>query len=49
MLGFSKENLLDDFCELETIKLQELDVDLSEGVFHQGIASVIRYVGQKSF
>ncbi|WP_372642721.1 class I SAM-dependent methyltransferase [Ancylomarina sp.] len=45
---FSKENLLDDFSELETIKLQELDLELSEGEFHQGTASVIRYVGRKS-
>lgn len=45
---FSKENLGDDFSELETIKLQELDVELSEGEFHQGTASVIRYVGKKA-
>ncbi len=44
---FSKENVLNDFSELETIKLQELDVDLSEGAFHQGKASVIRYIGKK--
>ncbi|MCZ4696273.1 class I SAM-dependent methyltransferase [Ancylomarina euxinus] len=44
---FSKENLLDDFSELKTVKLQELDVELSEGEFHQGVASVIRYVGKK--
>ncbi|RXQ93954.1 class I SAM-dependent methyltransferase [Ancylomarina salipaludis] len=44
---FSKEDLLDDFSELETIKLEELDVDLSEGAFHQGEASIIRYIGQK--
>jgi len=45
---FSKDNLLDDFSELKTIKMQELDVELSEGEFHQGTASVIRYVGRKS-
>jgi len=39
--------VLNDFSELETIKLQELDVDLSEGAFHQGKASVIRYIGKK--
>ncbi len=44
---FSKENLLADFSELEIIKLEELDVELSEGEFHQGTASVIRYVGKK--
>jgi len=44
---FSKEVLLDDFSELETIKLQGLDIELSEGEFHQGVASIIRYVGKK--
>ncbi|MFT5750046.1 MAG: hypothetical protein ACI93S_001319, partial [Ancylomarina sp.] len=38
----------DDFSDLETISLQEVEVELSEGEFHQGIASVIRYVGKKS-
>ncbi len=45
---FSKENLLNDFSDLETISLQEVEVELSEGEFHQGLASVIRYVGKKS-
>jgi len=45
---FSKESLLDDFSELETMMMEELDVELSEGDFHQGMASVIRYVGKKS-
>ncbi len=45
---FSKENLLSDFSNLETISLQEVEVELSEGEFHQGLASVIRYVGKKS-
>lgn len=46
-LLFSKENLLADFSGLETISLEEMDVELSEGEFHQGKASVIRYVGKK--
>jgi 2-polyprenyl-3-methyl-5-hydroxy-6-metoxy-1,4-benzoquinol methylase len=44
---FSKENLLNDFSGLETISLQEKEIELSEGAFHQGLASVIRYVGKK--
>lgn len=44
---FSKENLLDDFSELETLKIEDLNVELNEGEYHQGIASVIRYVGKK--
>lgn len=45
---FSKDNLLDDFSDLEALKLQELEVELAEGEFHQGKASVVRYVGRKS-
>jgi len=44
---FAKDDLLDDFSELETIKLEELDVELNEGDFHKGKASVIRYIGKK--
>jgi len=44
---FSKDDLIDDFSELEMIKLEELDVDLNEGDFHKGKASVIRYIGKK--
>jgi len=44
---FTKDDLLDDFSELETIKLEELDVELNEGDFHKGKASVIRYIGKK--
>ncbi len=45
---FSKEDLLNDFSDLEAIRMEELDIELSEGEFHQGTASVIRYVGRKS-
>lgn len=45
---FSKEILLDDFSNLEVLKLEELDVELNEGEFHQGLASVIRFVGRKT-
>jgi len=45
---FSKEDLLNDFSDLEAIRMEELDIELSEGEFHQGTASVIRYVGKKS-
>jgi len=46
---YSAENLSDDFSNLETISLQEIEIELSEGVFHQGLASVVRYVGKKPF
>ena len=44
---YSTENLIEDFSDLETVSLQKVEVELSEGVFHQGLASVIRYVGKK--
>lgn len=44
---FSKEILLDDFSNLEVLKLEELDVELNEGEFHQGMASIIRFVGKR--
>jgi len=45
---FSKENLLDDFYELNMLKIEDFDIELNEGKYHQGTASVIRYVGKKS-
>jgi len=44
---FSRTDLLDDFSELEIVKIEELDVDLNEGDLHKGKASVIRYIGKK--
>ena len=44
---FSKENIFDDFSALNTIKVEDLDIELNEGEYHQGTASVIRYVGKK--
>jgi hypothetical protein len=44
---FSKEELLASFEGLETILLEIKEVMLSEGPFHQGTGSVIRYIGRK--
>ena len=44
---FSKELLLDDFSSLKCVKLTEQVVNLSEGNYHNGRASILRYVGQK--
>ncbi|MGL5262809.1 MAG: class I SAM-dependent methyltransferase [Bacteroides sp.] len=44
---YAREEIEDTFKSLELISLQELEVHLSEGVGHQGLSSVLRYVGRK--
>lgn len=44
---FDRISLLEDFGELVTLRLEELQVTLDEGSFHQGEASVICYAGRK--
>jgi SAM-dependent methyltransferase len=44
---FSKESIKSDFSEFEVIQLEEVEVDLSEGDFHNGIGKVIRFVARK--
>lgn len=44
---FSKQEIKEDFSLLSELKLEELLINLDEGPYHQGIASVIRMVGTK--
>jgi SAM-dependent methyltransferase len=44
---FSKEELLADFSNYELLLLEEVEVDLQEGKYHNGKGSVIRFVGRK--
>ena len=44
---FSKETMMRDFPDFEIIKLEEVEVELDEGIFHQGKAKVIRFIGRK--
>lgn len=44
---FSENEIESDFKSLTTIKIEETEVILNEGRFHQGPASVIRMVGTK--
>jgi len=44
---FSTEEIINDFSELMSHKITEEDVILKEGLFHNGLASVIRFTGQK--
>lgn len=45
---FSIDEIKADFPNYEIIELQEKEVELNEGVFHNGIGSVIRFVGRKT-
>jgi len=44
---FSVEELKSDFVNYEIIELVEKEIELSEGLFHNGKGSVIRFVGRK--
>ena len=44
---FSIEELRSDFANYEIIELVEKEIELSEGQFHNGKGSVIRFVGRK--
>lgn len=44
---FSIEEIQEDFSDYEVILLQEKEIELSEGLYHNGLGSVIRFVGRK--
>ncbi len=44
---FSTEELEADFTGYEVLELAEVEVELSEGLFHNGKGSVVRFVGKK--
>lgn len=44
---FSTDELRADFANYEIIELAEKEIDLSEGLFHNGRGSVIRFTGRK--
>ena len=44
---FSEEQLKKDFSELEIVKLTTEEANLSEGLYHNGLSSVIRFIGKK--
>lgn len=45
---FSIDEIKADFPNYEIIELQEKEIELNEGVFHNGTGSVIRFVGRKA-
>ncbi|HMQ49994.1 MAG TPA: class I SAM-dependent methyltransferase [Saprospiraceae bacterium] len=44
---FSKEELLNDFANFDISYIQEEEVELSEGLYHNGTGVVMRLVGRK--
>lgn len=44
---FSIEEIQSDFPDYEIVELEEKEIDLNEGLFHNGKGSVIRFVGRK--
>lgn len=44
---FSIEEIKSDFANYEIIELEEKEIELKEGKFHNGEGSVIRFVGRK--
>ena len=44
---FSKDEIRSDFKNYDIIELEEKEIELNEGQFHNGTGSVIRFVGRK--
>ena len=44
---FSIDEIKSDFSDFEIIELAEQEIDLNEGLFHNGKGCVIRFVGRK--
>ena len=44
---YSKQEITDTFTDFEIIELEETLIELNEGSFHNGLASVIRFTGKK--
>jgi len=36
-----------DFQDFEIIQLEEVEIKLKEGLYHNGIGKVIRFIGKK--
>ena len=45
---FSIDEIRSDFNNYEILELEEKEIELKEGLFHNGKGSVIRFVGKKS-
>ncbi len=45
---FSIDEIKADFPNYEIIELEEKEINLNEGLFHNGTGSVIRFIGRKT-
>ncbi|MGK7395614.1 MAG: class I SAM-dependent methyltransferase [Candidatus Cyclobacteriaceae bacterium M3_2C_046] len=48
-LLYDLDEIKQDFSALSILKLEEEVIDLQEGQFHQGMAQVVRLIGQKQY
>lgn len=46
---FSIEEIQTEFADFEIIELKQEDLELNEGLYHNGMSSVIRFIGKKRF
>jgi len=46
---FSEESIRKDFSDFSVLELEEVETELSEGLYHNGLAKVIRFVGRKNY
>ena len=44
---FSVESIRKDFPDFDILELEEVETELMEGTYHNGLANVIRFVGKK--
>lgn len=44
---YSREELAQDFPGFEIILLEETEVELNEGLYHNGLSAVVRFIGKK--
>ena len=44
---FSEEELVNDFSEMKKLSIEKANIHLTEGAYHNGIASTIRVLGTK--
>lgn len=44
---FSVKSIRSYFSDFEVIELEEVEIELNEGIYHKGIGKVIRFIGKK--
>jgi len=44
---YSTDELRRDFADYEPLLLQQTETVLEEGLYHQGLSSVVQYLGRK--